>query len=242
MKELESCARSGLHYVPVSYVPRKQEHALLWHHPTEPIELVDSLGRCCDHAFASTVELLGFVPHRRLHLCLFHTEGVFQAALERPLAASWCLAPFASETDSLIVCTSPSACTKNGDPRRMLRVLAHEIVHSFNAEASGSTKILGDGHRDRHIPSWLDEGLATIVMARVAGRPELIDCHLQRGQPPEQSWDDDRLNLALDTLDCPERGNAFALAVRRTLDLAKEHESLAAFYLSLWRRGRLARS
>jgi hypothetical protein len=241
MKDLPSPASFGLPYVPVSYVPREQERSLIWHHPTEPIELLEPIGRTCDRACESSGELLGFVPHRRLHLCLFHTEGAFQVALERPLTASWFLAPFHSETDSLIVCTSPSAYPKNGDPRRMLRVLAHEIVHCFNHEASRSTKILGDGNRDRHIPSWLDEGLAEVVAARVTARPELIDCHLQRGQAPEQSWNDDRLNQALDTLDSQERGTAFALAVRRVLELAKEHESLAAFYGRLRRQGLFTR-
>jgi hypothetical protein len=116
----------------------------------------------------------------------------------------------------------------------MVRVLAHEIAHLVNAEVSGSRKILGDGNRDRHIASWLDEGLAVVVASKVAGRPEMIDRCLESMPKAEQGWDDDRLNRALDALDGPERAAAFALAVRRVLDLMREHDTLAAFYRSLW--------
>jgi hypothetical protein len=132
----------------------------------------------------------------------------------------------------LIVCASPSVDVRNGDADRMLRHLAHEIVHCCVAEVSGSTKELGDGNVGRRVPAWLDEGLAELVAIEVADRFDILRSAEQQVASFRPGWTEDDVSRALDELDSSQRSRAFAWAVLRVKERVATI-GLAAFFASL---------
>lgn len=215
-------------HIPPNYLARVGV-VTLWHAPVEPSHHLDALAESTGLARSTVSELLAFDPTRPLHVCMCNSHDVMQEALGRSVPPTMLMAPYLGDDASLIVCGSPSIAPRNGDAGRMFRHLAHEIVHAFVAEVSGSVKELGDCNVGRRVPAWLDEGLAELVSLTVSGRDpkDLLEV-------PEAvaGWTESDVNERLDALDSGERELAFAWALGRVQAMTRD-VGIAGLFASL---------
>ena len=99
----------------------------------------------------------------------------------------------------------------------MRRVLCHELAHLMAWEVTGSRKRLGDGNRERRIPTWLDEGFAEVASLLA------LDCEprLRKLAADDEDAVGDlslrELDAVLDDVTSPLRPAAFGRAIAQVL-------------------------
>lgn len=196
-----------MRYVPDEYRSVACDDIVLWSADgTEPL-----IAPLLVQVRRSIEELLEYRLRRALHAVVYATNHAARRALDREVAPGALLAPLHTPELALIAVQSPAADRRNGDPVRMRRHLAHELMHVFTAERTGSVKFLGDGDRGMRIAPWIDEGFAEVVAATVAERPDLIDAALAN----TEQRTDEQLAAAFRDLESPDRAVAFAVATAR---------------------------
>lgn len=154
---------TALPYVPQTYRRSESPPCTFWTSPREAGKRRRRLRSWTFDATSFLSETLGFQPSRRLHVVSFRTNAEARLSLGREVPPTMALAPYAGETDCLVVVQSAEADPRNADPARMRGILVHEIAHQLVAEKTGSTKLLGDGNRFMNISTWLSEGFAELL-------------------------------------------------------------------------------
>jgi hypothetical protein len=96
---------------------------------------------------------LGFGMTRAVHVVVYTHNRDARAALDRAVPDTMLLAPVHAADHALVALHAPATDPANRDPRRMLRLLCHELVHVCVAEVTGSRKRLGDGDVDLRVAS-----------------------------------------------------------------------------------------
>lgn len=198
-----------LPYVPDAYLPVHGDGFVLYLADDEDPSHAGRLAQAAADARDRVMGLLRWTPRRHLHICCYATTSQARQFLDRPIPSDMAMAPFCDEVSSLIVVQSVRCNARNGDPDRMLCLLAHELTHAFAAEKTGSTKHLGDGQIGMKLSSWLNEGLAEVVSLLSTGSLERAQHaeHVFRTEHEHPSFG--TLSHRLDSLDDPLRGDAF---------------------------------
>jgi len=199
----------ALPYIPGHYRSLAAAGFTLWHAPAVPEPHLDQICEVIEGARRFCVHTLEFDPRRALHVCCFASNAETCRALDRQIHPAMALAPFSDHRAALIVIQSPAADRRNGDPDRMLRILAHEICHQYAAEVSGSQKILGDGNREMRIRAWLNEGLAEVVGNLAGERGTTLAEVSTRWRRDELPMTFAGLDRHLDDFQSPQRARAF---------------------------------
>jgi hypothetical protein len=172
-------------------------------------------------ALRFTSECLGFQPTRSLHVCSYHTQEDAWIQLSRRVPATFAMAPFSSEAASVVIVHSEAIDPRNGDPERMMRLLAHEMTHQFVAESTGSIKVLGDENRGMRVSSWINEGLAELVGLTAISGQDRLDEALRRFAVADEYFTFNRLSDHLDSLNDAGRSVAFDHATAAVYLLAQ---------------------
>lgn len=209
-----------MRFVPEDYVAVERTEGgasvEFYSHPEEPRENVQLLLNLGIRAFQGVCKELNFSPKRLVCFCMFHSREAMTSALGRDVPVGMLMTPWMSQRESVIVFQSPAIDQMNGDPKRMLRHLAHEVVHALVAEVTHSEKLLGDDNNDMRIKPWQDEGLAEVVAALVSDRREIIEASIQsaalRNSTESDGFSLGKLDEQLVDIHSPERGDAFRVA------------------------------
>lgn len=212
--------------VPPGYGSSRLSSIEVWHHPDEGRDLLREFASLLAGLVADIEIEVRHALGCALGLCVYRTNDDARAALARPVPPTMLMAPRIAPDLSLIVCHSPAADPRNGDPSRMRRHFAHEIAHVVLADRTGGRRTLGDGGRLAKVRPWVDEGFAEVVAAVVCRRPDLVAPHMAAAEP----WDEDELDAVLNDVGSLRRAAAFAEAVRR-FELFRGGRSLGDLFL-----------
>ncbi len=220
---------TDLPYVPRTYRRSESTPCTFW---TSPREAGEHLRRLRSWTLDATLFLskaLGFQPSRRLHVVSFLTNEEARRFLGREVLPTMALAPYAGDTDCLVVVQSAEADPWNADPARMRGILVHEIAHQLIAEKTGSTKLLGDENRFMNISTWLNEGLAELLRFRLLHNTARIEGALGEFERAQDAltWRD--VDQFLDDLGADRRAAAFDRATGAVAWLAHEAGVAALF-------------
>ncbi|MBN2144376.1 MAG: hypothetical protein JW774_07125 [Candidatus Aureabacteria bacterium] len=191
-------------YIPESYLYQKENYFQIWFSPTENKDNILFLSGIIEDALSGVETLLNYSLNRNSHVCLYATNAEAIQATKRNFNSSMLLAPFSSQTDSLIICQSENPKFQSRD-NNFKRHLVHEIAHAFLYELSGSEKILGDNNIQMNIPAWFNEGFAECVSNKIMGnkfKTKSFDIDFGR----------DALNDHLNDINSPKRPAAFDYA------------------------------
>ncbi len=198
-----------LHCIPKAYAAVELETATLYCSPQEAEKDRFRLENWTTDVTRFVTECVGFQPRRHLHVCAYHTVDDARECLGRTMVPTFAMAPFASETDSVVTVHSALLDPLNGDALRMRRLIAHEVTHQAIAELTGSTKVLGDGNRGMHVSTWLNEGLAEMVGWLAVDAGGRLSGLRRRFEKAPEHFSFGTLSARLDDLDHPARASAF---------------------------------
>ena len=191
-------------YIPESYLNQKEKQFQIWFSPTEIKDNILFLSHVVEEALSGVEELLKYSLSRNLHVCLFATNAEATQSTQRNFSSYMLMAPFASKTDTLIICQSNNPKFQSRD-LNFKRHMVHEITHAFLHEYSGSEKILGDNNIQMNVPAWFDEGFAECVSNKIMGNKFQVRIF-------DPDFDLNVLNDYLNDINSPERITAFAYA------------------------------
>ncbi len=223
-----------LPYIPADYQSVTSAEFTLWHSPAEPAANLCQARETIARAERFCRQTLEFNPRRQLHICCFASNEEACRALDRQLHPAMALAPFTDGTAALVVIQSPAADPRNGDPTRMLRVMAHEICHQYTAEVTESVKRLGDANRHLRIRTWLNEGLAEVIGNLAGNRTATLEQARDRWRQSAAPMTFDELDQHLDDLNSPQRALAFSHATAAVHELTR-HQRLPELFFDLRR-------
>lgn len=210
-------AEPALPYIPRTYRSTESAPCTFWTSPHEADEHLRRLRSWTLDATLFLSEALGLRAARRLHVVSFQTNEEARRSLGREVPATMALAPYAGDTDCLVVVQSAGA-----DPQRMGGILVHEIAHQLIAEKTGSTKLLGDENRFMNISTWLNEGLAELLRFQFLHDEARIEGALGEFERRRDALTWREVDRLLDDLDGTRRADAFVRATGAVAWLARQ--------------------
>ena len=210
-------------YIPVDYKNKDFATYSIWFSPNEKQKNILFISEIIRESLQKIENLFNYSILRKLNIYIYLTNKEACIHHKRNISPTMLMIPFASEYESLIICHSPDVHPLNASKSRMFRHLTHEIVHAINYEKTNSKGIFGDEMRNINIPSWVDEGVAEVVVARVLNDNQILEKYEKEVNSSVVSFTNKELEYHIDNLNSDKRELAFAFATVKVLEIINKN-------------------